>query len=161
MVVNTVSIASMINSNIFLLHLHVGYNSKPGIKGSPGHLWLCVGNGALSVSQLRMWPALMAAAAWSTDWACGRARRGRRSSRWSLKPWRTPGRCCMRRDRASTASPWCWRKDACCSTTNKVQHPSVHKQIRFVRHPAGTQCWARRKKNYKENKMLKKKCNFI
>lgn len=131
----------------FLLHQHVDFNSKPWIKVRLGRLWHCGSNGPLSVSQLRMWPALMAAAAWSTDWVCGRVRRGRRSSRWSLKPWRTLGRCCMRRDRGSTASPWYWRKDACCSTTNKVR-PSVHKQIWFVLTYCCVTVQGRKKWNY-------------
>lgn len=146
--------------HVFILHQYVGFYSKHWV--SPGCLCLCVSNGALSVCQLRMWPALMAAAAWSTDWACGRAWRGRRSSRSSLKPWRTPGRCCMRRDRGSTASPWCWRKDACCSTTNKVQHPSVHWQIQFALTSCCVTVLGRKKTQLQgKEKMFRRKFKFV
>lgn len=68
-----------------------------------------------------MWPVLMAGPPWSTGWLRGQNGQKRTSSLWGLKPGRALGCCYMQKASGTTTSIWCWTKDSCCSTTNKVR----------------------------------------
>lgn len=63
----------------------------------------------------------MATAAFSTGWVPSWGRWPRRASLWNLKPWGTLGYCFTQRDRASTASPWSYRKESFSCSSEKVQ----------------------------------------